>query len=202
MKHARLSTMFMAGVGAFIVLIVLPAFAAELTDADRRYLRSEYGLGRHDETVATMDAAQRERLHALINDPQLKDVPTVRHDRVAAYLFDVHMQRCQETGAQHPGSVCPPAVDAKIEPGKDIADQQCNFCHLFGVGRAPSFYKLAGRQSWDADTLAQAQRRGHENARGYGHQMSPIGLTREQFEALAVYIGSLKAETAGVKRQE
>ncbi|HEV2548955.1 MAG TPA: c-type cytochrome [Stellaceae bacterium] len=75
---------------------------------------------------------------------------------------------------------------------REVADQQCNFCHLFGLGKAPAFRKLARQEPWTGRSLAEMQRRGHENARRYGHQMSPVGLTREQFEALAVYVNSLK----------
>ncbi len=172
--------------------LALRAGAAEVTEADYRYLQAEYGLGRQDETVSAMNAEQRKELHALINDRQLQDVPAVRHDRVAAYLFDVHMRHCQDSAPSHPGRVCPSVSDDRVEPGKEIADQQCNFCHLFGVGGAPSFYRLARQRPLAADALAEAQRRGHENARRRGHQMSPIGLTHEQFDALAVYIQSLK----------
>ena len=87
--------------------------AAELTGADQRYLQAEYGIGRHDETLSSMIAAQLRELHALINDPKLKDVPAVRHDRVAAYLYDVHMRQCQDSAASHPGLVCPPAADLR-----------------------------------------------------------------------------------------
>lgn len=189
MKYAWLLTAVMVAAGASTGS---PALAAELTDADHRYLQAEYGLGRQDETVASMSAEQQKQLHALISNPEFKDVPAVRHDRVAAYLFDIHMRHCQESASSHPGRVCPPVSDDKVEPGKEIADQQCNFCHLFGMGRAPSFHKLARQGPWAADALAEAQRRGHEKARRYGHQMSPIGLTREQFDALTVYIESLK----------
>jgi cytochrome c5 len=184
--------LWMALVAAAAAAMAPRAVAAEVTEADYRYLQSEYGVGRQDETVSSMSAEQQKQLHALINDPQLQDVPAVRHDRVAAYLFDVHMRHCQDTAASHPDRVCPPARDAKLEPGKDIADRQCNFCHLFGVGGAPSFHKLARQGPWAADALSEAQRRGHENARRHGHQMSPIGLTREELDALAVYIQSLK----------
>ena len=169
-----------------------PAAAAGLADADGRYLRAEYGIGRDDPAVAALTAQQQRELHALIVDPQFKDAPAIRHDRVAAFLFDAHMRQCQATAASHPTLVCPPVPDAKVEPGKDIADRQCNFCHLFGMGRAPSFNKLAQQAPWAGDSLAAAQRRGHENARRHGQQMSPVQLTREQYEELVLYIDSLK----------
>ncbi len=189
MKETWLSLALMAALAASTLP---PAAAAELTDTDRRYLQAEYGIGRQDQTVPALSAQQQKQLHALITDPQLKDVPAVRHDRVAAFLFDAHMRQCQQTASSHPDLVCPPVADAKAEPGKEIADRQCNFCHLFGMGRAPSFYKLARQGRWAGDRLAEAQRRGHENARRLGQQMSPIGLTREQFDELVVYIESLK----------
>jgi cytochrome c5 len=189
MRTAWVLTALMVAAGATTALQTL---AAELTDADQRYGQTEYGLGRQDDTLASLSAEQQKQLHALINGPELKDVRAVRHDRVAAFLFDAHMRHCQESAVSHPGRVCPPAAEDKVEPGKEIADQQCNFCHLFGMGRAPSFYKLARRGPWSAEALAEAQRRGHEDARRFGHQMSPIGLTREQFDALTVYIDALK----------
>lgn len=189
MKEAWVSLVLLAALAASTVA---SAVAAELTGTDRRYLAAEYGIGRQDPTVAALSAGQQKQLHLLITDPQLKDVPAVRHDRVAAFLFDAHMRACQETASSHPNLVCPPVADAKVEPGKDIADRQCNFCHLFGVGRSPSFYKLARQGPWAGAGLAEAQRRGHENARRHGQQMSPVQLTREQYEELVVYIDSLK----------
>ncbi|HEV2547825.1 MAG TPA: c-type cytochrome [Stellaceae bacterium] len=142
--------------------------------------------------VATDHAEERKDLHALINDPKLKDAQDMRHDRVAAYLYDVHMRQCQNSADSHPGQICHGESDAAVDMGKEVADQQCNFCHLFGLGKAPAFRKLARQELWTGRSLAEMQRRGHENARRYGHQMSPVGLTREQFEALAIYVNSLK----------
>jgi mono/diheme cytochrome c family protein len=187
MKYAGL---LMTLVVATALFTASPALA-ELTGADQRYLQAEYGIGRHDEPLSSLTAAQQKQLHALINDPKLKDVPAVRHDRVAA-LYDAHMRQCRNSAASHPGLVCPPAANAAIEPGKEVADRQCNFCHLFGAGQAPPFRKLARRQSWAGNTRAEAQRQGHENARRNGRQMSPVALTGEQLDELAAYIDSLK----------
>jgi hypothetical protein len=188
MKRAWLPAILAAAT----VASLLPALAAELGEADQRYLRAEYGIGPHDATVAGLSADQQKQLHGIINDPQLAPVPQVRHDRVAAFLYDVHMRQCQGSATSHPGVVCPPVADQKVEPGKELADQQCNFCHLFGAGHAPAFATLAQQQAWTGDALAEAQRHGHETARRTGLQMSPVALTGEQFDALAVYIGSLK----------
>jgi mono/diheme cytochrome c family protein len=189
MKYAGMVMTLMV---AAVIFMASPALAAELTGADQRYLRAEYGIGRHDEPLSSLTVAQQKQLHALINVPKLKDVPAVRHDRVAAYLYDVHMRQCQNSAASHPGLVCPPAANAAIEPGKEVADRQCNFCHLFGAGQAPPFRKLARQQSWAGNTLAEAQRQGHEHARRNGRQMSPVALTGEQFDDLAAYVNSLK----------
>jgi hypothetical protein len=139
MKYAGMVMTLMVAAALFTTS---RASAVELTGADQQYLQAEYGIGRHDEPLSSLTAAQQKQMHALINDPKLKDVPATRHDRVAAYLYDVHMRQCQSSAASHPGLVCPQAANAAIEPGKEVADRQCNFCHLFGAGRAPCAAKL------------------------------------------------------------
>ena len=188
MRYFWLSAAFVVTLVASLAQSVL---AAELSTADHRYLEEQYGIGQQDEPLSAMTAAEQRELHALIADPKLKDAPAVRHDRVAAFLYDINMRQCERSAASHPGLVCPPLADPALEPGKELADRQCNFCHLFGAGRAPAFRKLAERH-WTASGLAEAQQQGHENARRFGRQMSPIALTREQFADLARYIDSLK----------
>lgn len=167
-----------------LVLGATAALGAALTDADYRYVEREFGLGKPNDILADMTADEQSQLHSLINDPRFKGAAIARRQNVADYLFSVHMRECQAWMKAHPSQLCPPAADPRAQPGKEVADRQCNFCHLFGTGRVPSFHKLAQQGGWDAARLDAALRQ--------GHQMSPIILQPENLNQLEIYIASLK----------
>jgi len=160
------------------------AYAAGLTRADYRYLKSEFGLEQSDELFANMTPGDASGLHDLINDPAWRDYKGVRHDNIADRLFGIHMRECQAWALSHSGQECPPVANQKAEPGHQIANRECSACHLFGTTVAPSFYKLAKQGGWTAEKLA--------NALKQGHQMSPMILQSAQLRDLATYIESLK----------
>lgn len=179
MKRAALMIM----VGTFAV-IAGTAAAAGLSDGDYRYLKSEFGFARDGFVLANIDAAEQARLHDLINDPNAKGYPQIRNLNVADYLFNATMRTCQSWQLAHRGQDCPVVTDARAKPGWDVAQRNCNACHLTGTTDAPSFYKLSLRSGWTADKLAAAI--------ASGHTMSPISLEPQQIQDLANYIASLK----------
>jgi len=169
-----------------LVLVLLcagTAFAAALTSADYRYLKSEFGIQEGDEILANMSSSDAQGMHDLINDPAWKDYKGTRHDNVSDRLFSIHMRECQTWAQSHAGQECPPLADKSAEPGHQIADRECSACHLFGTTSAPSFYQLARQGGWTAEKLSDALKQ--------GHQMSPMFLEPEQVRDLSIYIQSL-----------
>jgi cytochrome c5 len=156
------------------------ASAAGLTDADLRYLKDAYGPTIGPEIVDRMSADEQAKLHDIIAAHQSKD----RYDIAADYLFVTRTRQCQEWAMEHSGQICPPPADPAARPGQDVADQQCNACHMFGTSRAPSFRAMAA--------LGRATEAKLADAISHGHRMSPITLTPEQIKALAVYIENMK----------
>lgn len=158
------------------------AMAAALTRDDDRYLQATYGIKPGNEVVADMTPAERAQLHDLIHG--LRRDPTRREIAVQHFLFDAYRRECDAWARDHQGEECRPAQDAAAAPGKEIADRICNLCHLFGSGMAPSFFRLAQRQEWDAAAIAAAL--------AHSHDMVPISLPQEERDALARYINSLR----------
>jgi len=159
------------------------SFAAELTEQDYRYLKTELGLDRDGFVLTNATPGDQARLHDIINDPVFKQIPQSRDLNVAMYVFNVEMQTCQSWELGHPGQECPIVTDERAKPGWAIADNQCNACHFTGTATAPSFFKLAKRGTWDEKKLADVLKS--------GHAMSPITLQSQQLRDLAVYINSL-----------
>jgi cytochrome c5 len=157
------------------------AVAAGLSADDDRYLRSTYGLGPESDVLTRMTPAERSRLHDLISS--LKTVPAHRDAAVRKSLYDAYARECAAWAQDH-AQPCPPAKDAAAEPGKEIADRICNTCHLFGSGLAPSFFRLAGRQHWDASAVAGALQ--------HSHDMVPINLPATERGQLAIYMNSFR----------
>ena len=160
------------------------AAAAGLTDKDNRFLDKEFGPAVRDQIIGRMTAAELATLHDVMSTPFAGDYPGIRYNMIADYLFTVHMQQCQAWSADHPNEACPPPKDPQLLPGQNVADQQCNACHLFGTSQAPSFRKMAQSGIVTDAKLADAIKQ--------GHQMSPIYLSPAQVKALVAYIGSLK----------
>jgi hypothetical protein len=167
-----------------IMMAAGPALAAKLTPSDDRYLQSEYGLSPDSEIIKDLSADEQSKLHDFINDPAFRQYPSIRDHNVADFLFTSHMRECNVWALSHGAPDCPPTSDAGAEPGKEIADRQCNACHLFGTMDAPSFHKLAADGKLNAQGLADSL--------SHGHSMSPITLPSAQISELIVYIRSLK----------
>jgi len=167
-----------------LLLIAGAATAASLTDNDLHYLSTQYGMTESADIIRGLSDAEQAKLHALIIDPIAKQNPKTRDHNVADYLFEVHMRQCSEWALTHGGPECPPTADANAEPGKEIADRQCNACHLFGTFEAPPFRKLAVAGTLTEKKLADAL--------GHGHAMSPITLAAAQLSDLLIYIRSLR----------
>jgi len=160
------------------------ALGAGLTDADTKFLQSAFGPTVQDEIVAHMTADEVNQLHEVMNQPFTSTQPEIRRALVSDYLFAIHSRQCQAWAVVHSGELCPPPADPSVLPGKNVADQQCNACHLFGTSLAPAFRALARTDKASEARLADAIRAGHE--------MSPMYLSPEQIKALSLYINSLK----------
>jgi cytochrome c5 len=159
------------------------AMATDLTARDFTYLKAHWGLGRDSPVARAMSPAQRARLHDLINDPGFKGYPLTIEHNVADYLFQI--ETCFDWVASHSAAEpCPVAAALPRSPGRTVADQYCNACHLTGTANAPSFFQLAKEGGWTEQRLAAAI--------AHGHRMSPISLSPAELQALAAYIVSLR----------
>jgi hypothetical protein len=166
-------------------ICTVPALAADLTDADLRTLERDFGVGRGSRLIHDMTQDERAELDRLLNDSSFAQSPKVRSDNAADYLYHVHLREChawQPLDGRAQDS-CPPTGNPTVDAGQTIAEQHCNYCHLFGTPAAPSFHKVA------LDGLTQAQL---ASALEKGHQMSPIGMQPSDVAALYAYILSLK----------
>jgi len=180
---ARLARPIILAFGGFIAATQL-AFAAGLSAADMKFLQSAFGPVVQDEIVSHMAPDELDKLHGVLNDPFTNGAPGIRQSLTADYLFAIHARQCQAWAIAHSGELCPPPADPRVLPGKNVADQQCNACHLFGTSRAPAFRTLARTDHVSEAHLADAIRA--------GHQMSPMYLSPGQIQALSLYINSLK----------
>ena len=169
---------------AAAIMAASVALAATLSESDNRYLRDEFGAAVGGDLIKDLSADERARLHEIINDPYLKSYPYARDHNVADFLFGVYMRGCSVWALSHTGPECPPASDAAAEPGKEIADRQCNACHLVGTMDAPSFFKLARAGKPNEQELIATL--------DHGHMMSRINLQPAQIGELLTYIHSLK----------
>jgi len=169
---------------AALMLWPLSALAAGLSGTDYQFLKAQYGLERDDAVLAGLSVSEQAELHGLINDEAWADRPARRNLNVAEFLYRMHERDCGKWSQSHPGQECPPGANASVEPGRKVAERNCNTCHLFGTSDAPSFYQLAKRGGWSAETLTSTLKA--------GHAMSPITLQPEESAALAAYIASLK----------
>lgn len=168
---------------AALLLGASVAWAAGLTDADLRYLKEQYGLDKGDQIITGMTSDEQATLHDRIGDPRFAGRPGSRDVSVADFLFSTHLRQCQTWAQTHMGHSCRPTANTAAEPGRALADEQCNACHLFGTTDAASFFKLAKQGGWTAERLGDALKK--------GHQMSPITLQPSQLGDLAAYIASL-----------
>lgn len=159
-----------------------PAAAAGLSEADYRYLKGAFGLGKDSFTLTNIGREDAAKLHELINEPAFREHPLGRDLNVGDYLYTVEMRTCQAWQLAHDQKLCPQVTDPNLVPGWRIAEQNCNACHLTGTIDAPSFFKLAQRGPIDENRLETVLRS--------GHRMSPITLDASKRQELARYINS------------
>ncbi len=169
---------------AAAIMAASAALAATLSESDNRYLRDEFGSAVGGDMIKDLSADERARLHEIINDPFFKSYPQSQAYNAGNFLFGIYMRRCSVWALSHTGPECPPASDAAAEPGKEIADRQCNACHLVGTMDAPSFFKLEKEGKVNEQELSAAL--------DHGHMMSRINLSPAQIGELLTYIHSLK----------
>ena len=167
-----------------LLLAAAAAWAASLGDEEYRYLHDRFALSPNSELLRSMTPQEQGRLHDLIDDRAFRDRPNTRDWTVADFLYDAYVRQCSVWALSNTAPQCPPAANAASQPGKEIADRQCNACHLFGTAEAPAFFKLARAEALSAQQLTDALL--------HGHQMSPISLSASEVGALLVYIRSLK----------
>jgi hypothetical protein len=174
MKHLLAAlAVFLAGCGA--------ALADGLTPEDYQYLQAQLGLTAQSAVIAELTANEQNALHSAIND--LKLYPERRELQTRRYLELVYGRECKRWAEAHPGQHCSPAADPAQQPGKEISDQICASCHLFG-STGPSFRYMATQRDWDPHKVEHALR--------HSRDMVPIKLKPEQLDALAKYINGFK----------
>jgi hypothetical protein len=171
---------------ALALILAMPglALAAGLTDADYRYLKTEFGLAKDSFALSNISVADAAKLHEAISGPLAKKFPQSRIYDTADLLFDVEMRTCQAWQLAHAATSCPQVTDERLKPGWEIAERNCIACHLTGTTDAPSFFKLVRSGPIDENRLTAALRS--------GHAMSPITLGPQQVQDLARYIDSLR----------
>ena len=171
---------------ALALFLAIPGFAlaAGLTDADYRYLKTEFGLAKDSFALSHISAAVAARLHDAISGPLAKEFPQGRIYETADLLFDAEMRSCEAWQLAHAATSCPQVTDERLKPGWEIAERNCIACHLTGTTDAPSFFKLVQPGPIDENRVTAAL---HS-----GHLMSPITLGPQQVQDLARYINSLR----------
>jgi hypothetical protein len=174
-----------AGALATLAVAIPAALAgAGLSDRDLGYLRETFGVTPKTGIVENMTPIERDKLHNLIVDAVTKDYPGTRDALVHGFLITTYERQCRDWVKDNRTPACPPATDPSVQPGKDIADRQCNSCHLFGTEDAPPFGKMAAGAALSANRVQAVLES--------GHRMSPMRLTQAQVDQVIAYIGSLK----------
>jgi hypothetical protein len=164
--------------------LTVTARAEDLSAKDRTYLNERFGIDEQSQIATDMTADERAAIHALIVNPWTQDYPPIRDARVQSELFTIYTRQCGDWARAYQQPACPPAATLEMQPGKVIADERCNVCHLFGTADTPPFFTFARKGGLTRTRLASAL--------AQGHRMSPITLTPEQIDALLAYINGLK----------
>ena len=149
--------------------------------SDEAYLNETFGV--HANLPLTLTPSDLAGLHDIISDPVTRGYPGIRDARVQSFLYELYQRQCRAWSQANVAPECPP-VAATLQPGKDVADRQCNTCHLFGTAETPAFFSMARKGTIDEQSLSAAL--------AGGHRMSPISLTGEQIHQLVLYIRGLK----------
>ena len=163
--------------------LISTGHAADLSGPELAHLAREFGVCADGTLLGQMSPQERATLHDMFVEPWTRDYPDSRDARLASALGGIYQRQCHDWAQGNRSPVCPPAKNPANQPGKNIADDQCNACHLFGTADAPAFFRL-GRDGGVtpqrlSDTLAS------------GHRMSPIHISDGQAKDLANYIESL-----------
>ena len=158
--------------------------AADLTSNDSAYLDQRFGVRSDNLLLKESTSGERVSLHDMIVEPWTRQYPGIRDARVQSFLYGVYNRQCGEWARSHTNPQCPPVTDVLMQAGKNIADRQCNTCHLFGTAETPPFFTMAR-----AGDLTEARLSG---ALAGGHRMSPITLSADQIHDLLIYIQGLK----------
>ena len=158
------------------------ASAQTLTAEDLQYLQAKYGIGRDNAVVTELTPNEVGALHSAIDD--LKSYPAGRDRAVQSYLSLSYERECKRWAREHPGQPCSPAPDPAAAPGKQLSDQYCAACHLFGTPTAPSYHQMAAERDWNAHKVSHALK--------HNSEMVPLKLSPEAVDQLAAYINSLK----------
>ena len=170
---------------AALCFVSLTAQAAESWTTDQQaFLQEQLGLGPNNPLMSELTPDERVRIRAALDNPFAEDYVSMRVAPITSILQAAYARTCSEWRQTQTAPQCPPVADPKAQAGKDIADNQCHSCHLFGTPLAPAFFKMARTGGWSAKALGAAL--------DSGHRMSPIHLLPEQVQALADYIASLK----------
>ncbi|MHB1205267.1 MAG: c-type cytochrome [Rhodospirillaceae bacterium] len=180
----RLPMKFVRALLVLAVFAAAPARAEDLTPAQIGLLWQDFGVRQDGQMFRDMSAEERAAIRAVYDNPFLREYSSSRNARISDLLFKVYSRQCREWSASHTSPQCPPASDPVSQAGKNIADSQCNACHIFGTAEAPAFFRLARQGGWDSRHLGAVLED--------GHRMSPIRLSKDQLEQLDRYIASLK----------
>ncbi len=187
--------------GAIIIYAFLAGFllfqpdaqSEELTQEELTYLEEEFGVCENSPILNLLTAQERERIHNIFtfDEPWSRVYPYIFNVRLFGVLDTANIRQCNEWSYENSSPPCPPVADPTHQPGKDVADYQCNACHLFGTPDAPGFFRLAQEKNTSIAYLSEAL--------ASGHRMSPINLAAQELRDLSGYIASLTCEP-NVKR--
>ena len=174
--------MKIALVVAFATLTLARAASADgLTQDDYQYMQKLLGLTPQSAVIAELTPNERQSLHSAIDE--LKTYPEGQARQVKRYLALVYARECKRWTLGHPGQNCSPASDPAIQPGKQISDNICASCHLFGTD-GQSFHAMANEKDWNPHKV--------EHALHHTPDMVALKLTPEMLDQLAAYINSFK----------
>lgn len=173
---------------AGVLLCPADARAQDLGREELSYLEEEFGLCADNPVLNFLTAQERARIRDIFafDRPWSRVYPYIFNVRLFGVLDTANIRQCNEWSREHRSPPCPPIAKPAHQAGKDVADFQCNACHLLGTPDAPGFFQLARKGTTSVAFLSEAL--------SGGHRMSPINLSPQELSALSGYIGSLTCE--------
>lgn len=165
------------------------AQSEDLTSENLTYLEETFGICPDSPVLNLLTTQERVRLRDIFtfDEPWSRVYPYIFNVRLFGVLDTANIRQCNEWLQDHRAPPCPPLPDPTHQAGKNVADYQCNACHLFGTPEAPGFFQMARDGKTSIDFLSAAL--------AGGHRMSPINLAPEEVIALSGYIESLTCKT-------